>query len=224
VSLKLICVLTIGALLACAIAVDPHATVFAADPPAAEKGEAPHKAEHGAGGHSSHIGEQGVSKDPSELRQDLAIFTFIVFLLLMAILWKFAWGPISAALDKREEGIRRAIEEAELGRQQAQQMLADHAAKLDQVQDEVREILAEARRDAEHTKQDILNTAQKEAEAAKQRAVQDIERARDSALHELFDAMANQVANATEHVLGRTVNDKDHERLIQEALAQFPRN
>jgi len=43
-------------------------------------------------------------------------------------------------------------------------------------------------------------------------------------LHELFAAMATQVADATEHVLGRTVNENDQGRLIEEALAQFPRN
>jgi F-type H+-transporting ATPase subunit b len=84
-------------------------------------------------------------------------------------------------------------------------------------------LLAWARRDAEHMKQEVIGQAQKEAQAAKDRAVQEISRARDSALKDLFDVMANEVAQATRHVLGRSVNAADQDRLIDEALAQFPR-
>lgn len=168
-----------------------------------------------------HGADAGAPLDP---KADLALWSGVTFIIFVLVLSKFAWAPLSAGLNQRESNIRQDIAAAEQARVKAEQMLAEHAAKLDKVQDEVREILAEARRDAEHTKQDIVNHAQKEAEAAKQRAVLEIERARDGALHELFDAMATQVADATEHVLGRTVNENDQGRLIEEALAQFPRN
>src|SRR6185503_9377613 len=54
----------------------------------------------GAGGDAhgahEHIGHVGVKGNPSEIQTDLAIYTFVVFLLLLAILYKFAWGPISS--------------------------------------------------------------------------------------------------------------------------------
>ena len=65
---------------------------------AQEKPEAPpahgEAAAHG-GGHTAHIGQEGVSEDPGEFKSDLAIYTFVVFFLLLALLYKFAWGPIS---------------------------------------------------------------------------------------------------------------------------------
>ena len=100
-------------------------------------------------------------------------------------------------------------------------MIAEHSAKLDAAQDEVREIIAEARRDAEHTKQTIVEEARSEAEALKDRAVGDIERARDAALNELFSHMADNVAQATEHVLGRAITGDDQSRLIGDALAEI---
>ena len=171
--------------------------------------------------HEAHIGEEGVSKDVAEFQPDLAVYSLIVFLLLFATLWKFAWKPIAAALDKREANIRQDIADAEAARQKAQQMLAEHEQKLANVQDEVSEILAEARRDAEHTKRTIMETAQKEAEASKLRAITEIERARDGALTELFATASAQVAEATEHVLGRSLNDDDRDRLVGEALSEF---
>lgn len=184
--------------------------------------EAPHHCEEAAGhanGHGAHLGAAGVSEDPAEFKSDLAIYTFLVFLLLLALLYKFAWGPISEGLEKRESGILQNITEAESARVKAEKMLAAHAEKLDKVQDEIREMLAEARRDAEHAKSDIMATAQKEAEATKQRAVHEIERARDQALDELFAHMGQAVREATEQVVGRSLTGADHQRLIAEALS-----
>jgi len=174
-----------------------------------------------AGGHAEHIGEKGVSNDPAEFKSDLAIFTFLVFLLLLALLSKFAWGPVIEGLERREATIHDNIAGAEAARIKAEKMLAEHAAKLDKVQDEVREILAEARRDAEHTKNEIVAAAQKEAEASRVRAVQDIERARDQAVDDLFYYMAGSVRRATEQVIGRALTGADNDRLIEEALSNF---
>jgi F-type H+-transporting ATPase subunit b len=164
---------------------------------------------------------EGVPLDP---KADLAMWSGITFVLFVLLLGRYAWKPLIVALDKREARIHDDIAGAEAARVKAEQMLAEHAQKLAKVQDEVRAILAEGRRDAEHAKQEIIGTAQKEAESAKQRALHEIGRARDAALKDLFDVMASQVAQATAHVLGRSVTGADQDRLIEEALAQFPRH
>ena len=189
------------------------------DHPATDHSATEHAADHG-GGHA-HIGAKDVSEDPSEFKTDLAIYTLLVFLILAAGLKKFAWGPVTEGLEKREGTIRDNLAAAEAARIKAEKMLADHAAKLEKVQDEVREILAEAKRDAEHTKNEIISAAQSESEATRQRGIHDIERARDQALDELFGQVGQVVYQATEQVLGRSVTSADNDRLIQEALAGF---
>ncbi len=194
-------------------------SVYASDA-AAESG---HSAE-AHGGHHGHIGDPEVEPkvfEPKNWRYDLSVYSFVVFLLLMIVLTKFAWGPITQALDEREESIRKNIEDAEAARVRAEEILAEHARKLESVQDEVREIIAEARRDAEHTKSEIVAAAQNEAEATKKRAFEEIDRAKDHALSEIFGTMSAQVTEATEHVLGRVINEEDRGRLVDEALAQL---
>jgi F-type H+-transporting ATPase subunit b len=201
-------------------------------PCAAQEGESEHPpaegaaVHHAAGGHGPHIGEDvsAAVKDPAEYRTDLAIFTLIVFGLLFAALYKSAWPKISTALEEREAGIRRAISDADAARLSAADMLKQHQAKLDAVQEEVKAILAEARRDAERTKADIMASAEAEATASKNRAIAEIDRAKGQALNELFDKMATQVAAATEHVIGRTVTADDQNRFIRDALTQVSRN
>ena len=179
----------------------------AEDPP-------PSSEAHGEGGDSHDTGV------PMKPKADLALWSLVVFLTFMFVLKKFAWKPLAEGLDAREQRIRGDIDAAEAARVKAEQMLADHAAKLEGVQEEVKEILAEARRDAEHTKNEIMAVAQGEAEATRDRALGDIERARDQALKDLFDQVSNQVAAATEHVLGRSLDAADQQRLIAEALAE----
>lgn len=152
---------------------------------------------------------------------DLAIFTAITFGLFLFVLKKMAWKPLIEGLEKREGKIQAALSDAEHARLKAQKLLDDHQHKLDRVQDQVREILAEARRDAEVTKNDIITTAQREAESSKNRALVEIQRAKDAALDELFDQMSGTVAKATQQVVGRSLTGADHERLIREALQEF---
>jgi F-type H+-transporting ATPase subunit b len=175
---------------------------------------------HAKAGESEEPPEEGV---PMKLKKDLAFWSLVTFVIFIALLGKFAWKPLITALDKRESRMRDDISAAENARIKAEQMLAEHAKTLAKVQDEVRALLAEGRRDAERAKQEIISEAQKEAEASKQRALHEIGRARDTALKDLFDVMSTQVAQATEHVLGRSLSGGDQDRLIDEALAQFPR-
>lgn len=176
--------------------------------------------EHNAEG-AGHQPEGPMTAKKSEV--DLALWSLVTFVVFVLLLKKVAWAPIIEALDGRENKILDNIASAENARIKAERLLADHQAKLDKVQDEVRGIMAEARRDAEHTKNEIVAVAQKEADAAKQRAVLEIERARDQALDELFLKMGHAVKAATEQVVGRTLTDADHERLIDEALAGVSR-
>ena len=154
---------------------------------------------------------------------DLALWSLITFVLFVWVLKKLAWAPLIEGLDKRESNIRHAAAETQRSLEQAQALLKQHEAKLAATQDEVRDIIAEAKRDAERTSQDIVSKAQDEATASRERAVEEIERAKDVALKELFDVVSGQVAGATEHVLGRSLNADDQDRLITEALGQFSR-
>ncbi len=179
------------------------------------------EADHSASTSEAHDGGGGshATGVPLDFKADLALWSLVVFLTFLFVLKKFAWKPLADGLDAREQRIRSDIDAAEAARVKAEQMLADHEAKLAGVQEEVKEILAEARRDAEHTKNEIMATAQGEAEATRDRALGDIERARDQALKDLFDQVSTQVAAATEHVLGRSLDAADQQRLITEALA-----
>ena len=186
---------------------------------AQDEKHAPESAEtHSTGDHAEGGHDTG---PPLGFKTDLALWSLVTFLVFLFVLWKFAWQPLVTGLDQREANIRNDIAAAENSRRKAEAMLADYEGRLEAVQDEVRGILAEARRDADVARQNIISDAQREATATQRRAIEEIERAKQQALKELADTLAADVALATEHVLGRTVNDQDQDRLIEEALSQL---
>ena len=154
-------------------------------------------------------------------QNDLVLWTIVTFVLFLVVLKKVAWGPLIEGLDNRESKYRKLLEDARADRDKAVSMLAEYEQKLKAAQGQVDEIIAEARRDAERTKTDILATAQKDAEATRKRALDDIGRARDQAVSELFGYVRSNVVAATEKVLSRSLNDADHQRLIDDALAEM---
>ena len=206
----------ISSVLLIALSVFAMAPAVARAEDKAEKGDA-QSADHG----DDHGHDTGPPLDPTKGRlPDLMIFSIIAFGLFLFALKKLAWAPLIAGLDKREADRRQAAAETQHALTKAQDLLKEHEAKIASTQDEVREIIAEAKRDAERTSADIVAAAQSEAETTRNRAVEEIGRAKDVAVKELFDQMAGQVTGATEHVLGRTLNDADQDRLIADALQQ----
>ncbi len=190
-----------------------------------------HVPPHGAEAHGEHVGDiadlghgnvaEGL-ENPSEWRSELAIYTFIVFALLLLILLKFAWGPISQALEQREQNIAGHIAAAEAKHEEAKQLLADYERKLAGAADQVRELLEEARRDAEHTKAEILSEAKAAAQAEHDRAMRDVRNATDAALKQLAETSANLAVDLAGRIVQQRMTPEEETRLIREALAKLP--
>ena len=177
--------------------------------------------DHAAPAHGDAHDDGGKPSLPIEFQGDLAIWSAVTFLLFLFVVSKLAWEPLGGALSAREAKIAGDIKAAEDNRHKAEALLRDYETKIAKAHDEVKEILAEARRDAEHTKQEIVATAQREAETSRQRAVNDIEQAKNTALTELFDFVSSNVVQATERVVQRSLTGDDQERLVREALADL---
>lgn len=167
-------------------------------------------------------GHGTANTNPLSFDPDLSIFTAIVFGLLLLVLYKFAWGPIIAGLEKREHGIAEHIAGAQKSHDDAKALLAQYEARLAQAQDEVRSLLDQGRRDAETLHEEILAKARAEAEAERNRSKREIELAKDQALHELVNSSANLAVDLAGKIVKAKLNRDEHAALIAESLAKFP--
>ena len=158
---------------------------------------------------------------PSALKGDLALWTAVVFLVLVAVLWRFAWGPLAAALDKRERGIADQIAEAEAANQKAKDVLADYERKLVEAKDEVRGILDQGRRNAEQIGREMLDKAKEEASGEHVRAMKEIEAAADAAVRNLADRSAAMAVELAGKIVHTKLNPAEHAKLIEQAVRGF---
>ncbi len=165
----------------------------------------------------------GASGQPNPLAfdPDLAIWTFVVFAVLFGLLSVFAWPQISAALEERERKITDNIAAAEARHEDAKRLLAEHEAKLAAAAGEVRAMLEEARRDADHTRRQIEADGHKAAKDELDRAVREIGRARDAAIQNLAVASANVAIDLARGVVGDEISADRQKQIVREALGKL---
>lgn len=179
----------------------------------------------GAASHEAEADEASAHEQPDlnplDPRADLAIWTAVIFLVLLAILWKFAWGPIVRGLDQREQGIAEQIAQAEQSNNQAKDLLAQYEHKLAGSREEVRGILDQARRDAEQLGREMLEKAKQEARAEQQRAVEQIDSATANALKELAEQSSTLAVELAGKILRAELKPEDHSQLIEQAVSNF---
>jgi len=173
-----------------------------------------------------HGGEAGHAADLnpltlSKLQKDLALWTAVVFAVLFLLLWKFAWGPLTAGLEKRERGIADQIAQAEAANRQARENLAEYERKLADAKQEVRGILDAARAQAEQMGQEIIARAKAESEAEQQRMLRQIEAATASALKEIADRAAGLAVELAGKIVGAQIDARTHAKLIEKAVTEF---
>lgn len=179
---------------------------------------------HGSGEHHdpTHSFAGAMQGNPMEFRSDGALFSLIVFLMLLAVLYGFAWKPISEGLAKREALIATQIADAKKASEEAVAKLKEYEVKLAAAHAESQELIAKARRDAESAGQRILTEAQAEAGRQRDRALADIETAKQTALSDIAGKTTDLAFSLARRVVGRELKSEDHKQLISDALNGLP--
>ena len=193
----------------------------AEDVPAHGDAHAAAPAEHATAEHAGDDDHGGGDINPLGFKADLAIWTGVVFLVLMLVLWKFAWGPLAAGLDKREQGIADQIAQAEKANQEARELLAQYEQQLADAKDEVRGIVEAGRNDAERIGQEIVEKAKQEGAAEQQRTLRQIDSATATALKELAEKGARLAVELAGRIVRAELKPSDHAGLIDRTLSDF---
>jgi len=197
------------------------ALALAAPLPAAGYGQ-----EHSASS-SAHQGDaaQGGGHHASEpgpwAWADLAIWTVVVFLVLLFVLRRYAWGPMLTGLKQREDNIRMALDEAAKAREEAQALRAAHQKEMDRAQQEVKGIIDKAKRDAELAGNELIAKAKADMAAERERLHREIQTETDQALQSLWTRAADLATQVSAKAIRRQLDGDTQRRLIDEALAEL---
>jgi F-type H+-transporting ATPase subunit b len=150
-----------------------------------------------------------------------AIWTLVIFGLVLFVLGKYAWGPMLERLQAREDFIRDALTSAKADREAAEKQLASYEQKLAAARAEATALVEEGRRDAAVVRQRIEEEARAEAEKIVARARKEIEIAKDTAVKELYTQAAHLATQAAAQIISKELDPADHQRLIAEAIERM---
>jgi F-type H+-transporting ATPase subunit b len=151
----------------------------------------------------------------------LMLWTLLAFGVTLILLRKFAFPRIQSALEKRARAVAESIDAAERTRQEADQILNEYRERLREAREQADEIVARARKAADKTQDEARIMAKDTREEMLADARRDIEQETRRAIGQIRREVADLTVIATEKVARKTLDDDDHRRLIDEALQEF---
>ena len=148
------------------------------------------------------------------------LFQIVNLLIVIAILNKLLYQPVVKIMRDREEQIEHSISEAHKARETAEKMLADYEAKMQNAKKEAQDIVANASKMGDDMRQKIIADAQTEAAKNLTKAKEEIAGEKAKALAEIRDEVATLALLAAGKVVGRTIDDEDQKKLVEEFVSE----
>jgi F-type H+-transporting ATPase subunit b len=143
------------------------------------------------------------------------------FLILIAVLHRFLYKPLTQFLANRAEGIRRSLEEAKAAREEAARAKQEFEAQIAAARREASAMRETALKEVEEERQRLLKASRDEAARlvteARSQIAQEVKRART----ELRAEVVGLSLGVAERVIGRSLTDDDHRRLAERVAVEI---
>ncbi len=151
----------------------------------------------------------------------LFIWTIVTFLVLLALLARYAWGPLLQALDTRQQAIRKALDDAQRAQQELERLQQESAQIIRSAHAEAESIIARSRGDAERLREELKQKARAEAEGIVRNAERQIQLETGRALQQIRREAVDLSVMIASKIIQRNLSKEDNERLIEETLRQI---
>jgi F-type H+-transporting ATPase subunit b len=158
---------------------------------------------------------------PLDIAFDTALWAVFIFFAMLFVLRAKAWNPILEGLQKREETIRTSLEEAKKTRDEMAKMQAKFEKDMADAQRQIPQLMEDARKKAEELSNEIRAKAAADIQAERERLRHEVEMAKDQAIKQLWEQAAQLATLISAKVIGRSLNEDDHRRLLDEGLQEM---
>lgn len=158
---------------------------------------------------------------PFSINVALIGWTVAIFLLLMAILWKWGWPAILKSVEEREHRIQKQLDEAEKARAEAQKLLEEHKRLIGQARAESQEILTKAKALAQKEAEALLAKAHQEQDAILARAQREIAAEKEKAIVALRREAVDLSIAAASKLLEKNLSGAANKKLVEDYIASI---
>jgi len=150
----------------------------------------------------------------------LFIWTIVTFLVLLALLAKFAWTPLLAALETRQNAIRKSLDDAQQAKVELERLHAESGLIIQKARVDADAIVSQSRADGERLREEIRAKARTEADHIVKNAERQIQLETSRALEQIRREAVDLSVMIASKIIQRNLTKEDNERLIDEALRQ----
>ena len=150
----------------------------------------------------------------------LFIWTIVTFLVLVALMAKFAWTPLLQALEGRQESIRKSLDDARQAKQELERLQQESAEIIRQGRIEAEAIITRSRGDAERLREEMKQKARAEAEGIVKNAERQIQLETTRAVQQIRREAVDLSVMIASKLIQRNLSKEDNEKLIEDALKQ----
>jgi len=151
----------------------------------------------------------------------LMFWTLIIFVGLLFVLSKFAFGPLTKAVAARERSLQEAIDAAKADREAAGKLLAQHQAQIEAARNDAQKLIADGRAVAEKMRTDLLEQTRKEQQDMLERARQDIESEKQKAIAMLRREAVDLALAGASKVIEQNLESQKNRQLVEAYLASL---
>jgi len=155
---------------------------------------------------------------PFDINTGLIFWTILVFVLLLALLWRFAWPTILKSVEEREQRIQHQLHEAERSRAEAAQLLEEHKRLVAAARTDAQELVAKAKALAQKEREGLLAKAREEQDQILERARREIESEKDKAILALRKEAVDLSIAAASRLIEQNLDTAANKQLVLEYL------
>jgi F-type H+-transporting ATPase subunit b len=149
----------------------------------------------------------------------LMLWTLVIFVILLVVLTRFAFKPLTAAVAAREKALEDALEAAKRDREEAAKLLEEQRAKLESGRAEAQRLIAEGRTTAEKLRNDLLEQGRAQQAELLDRARREIEGEKARAIAELRREAVDLAIAGASKVIERNLDDAGNRKLVESFLS-----
>src|SRR6266480_1440813 len=150
----------------------------------------------------------------------LFIWTIVTFLVLLTLLAKFAWRPLLAALEARQQAIRKSLDDAQQAAKELERLNLESAQIINRARVDAEAIVSQSRSDGDRLREELKQKARAEADHIVKNAERQIQLETSRALEQIRREAIDLSVMIASKIIKRNLSKADNEKLIDEALKQ----
>ena len=168
------------------------------------------------------LAQEGEKVDLLSPNAGVMFWTLIIFVVLLVILSRYAFKPLTAAVEAREKHLEEMIQSAKADRDEAARLLAEQQKALDASRADAQRVVAESRLTAEKLGNEMMEQTKVQQRELLDRARVEIDNERKRAITDLRREAVDLALAGASKLVERNLDDQTNRSLVESFLASAP--